>query len=388
MGKRYKVKLKKRSPAYGRTCRVLSALFLLCLLIRAVSSPLQAKADELSLRLSSSGAAETLLRIELGDLREYSESPALTALQLSTGIRYTPPQDNSDVSDSPENTPDTVLKPAAEHIEPIPDVQPNDTYIPDTPDAVETTITGNSGEYQAAADGIFLKNKTEYDINVQELLASPISPDIGSRVLIIHTHGSEAYTPDGEDIYVPSDPSRTEDKSFSVIRVGDELEKVLTERGVSVIHDRELYDYPSYNGSYNRAYDAICAYQEKYPDISVIIDLHRDALESADGTVYKTVADIGDTPCAQVLLIVGTDSSGLEHPNWRDNLKFALQLQAEMVLEYPTLARPLSISPYRYNQHATAGSLIAEVGCNGNTLQEALCAARYFGECLGNVLGA
>lgn len=255
--------------------------------------------------------------------------------------------------------------------------------------AVGTTITGAGGGYTSSGEGIYLKNRTSYDIDVEELLAKPMDffPD-SSAVLIVHTHGSEAYNPDGDDIYEPSDPSRTEDKNFNVVRVGDELEGILTGRGVTVYHDRQLYDYPSYAGSYDRALEAINAQLSAHPEIKVVIDLHRDALESDDGTVYKTVADIGDTPCAQVMLICGTNYSGLKHPDWRENLSFALKLQRQMVDNYPTLARPLKISEYRYNQHATKGSLIAEVGCNGNTLQEALTAVRYFGDCLANVLTA
>ncbi len=277
--------------------------------------------------------------------------------------------------------PDSGGQPSA----PAPDASPG-AGAPQN-DAIGTTITGNGSGYQNAGDGIYLNNRTDYDIDVEEYLSKPLgfSASSGAAVLIIHTHGSEAYNPAGEDVYVPSDPSRTEDTRFNVVRVGDELESVLTARGITVIHDRELYDYPSYTGSYDRSMASIKRHLEEHPEIKVVIDLHRDALEG-DGKLYKTVADVGDTPCAQVMLICGSDFSGLNHPDWRDNLTFALMLQREMVADYPTLARPLKISEYRYNQNATTGSLIAEVGTNGNTLQEAITAARYFGECLADVL--
>ncbi len=253
-------------------------------------------------------------------------------------------------------------------------------------DAVGTTITGTGGGYTPGGEGIYLKNRTDYQIRVEDYLEKPLEYPEGSAVLIIHTHGSEAYNPAGEDIYVPSDPSRTVDREFNVVRVGDELERVLEARGITVYHDRELYDYPVYVGSYERALEGIKAQLEAHPEIAVVIDLHRDALEADDGTVYKTVADIGDTPCAQVMLICGTNFSGLKHPDWRENLGLAMKLQRSMTENYPTLARPLKISENRYNQHMTHGSLIAEVGTNGNTLQEALTAVRYFGECLAQVL--
>lgn len=268
-------------------------------------------------------------------------------------------------------------------------------YEPDTPDEdntvsdqypiTEPVVISNS---ELSSDGIYLKNGTDYEIDIDGLLNSQLtfSANDGAEVLIIHTHACEAYTPAGEDIYTPSDPYRTLDEDYSVIRVGDELTDILTEHGITVIHDTTLYDYPNYNYAYSNAWTGISAQLEANPNIKVVIDLHRDALEDADGTVYKTIADIGDDPCAQVMLVVGSDYSGLSHDNWQENLKFALKLQATMVEKYPSLARPLNISKYRYNQHATLGSLIVEVGCSGNTLQEALNAVSYFGDCLSDVL--
>lgn len=78
------------------------------------------------------------------------------------------------------------------------------------------------------------------------------------------------------------------------------------------------------------------------------------------------------------MLLVGTDESGLEHPNWRSNLALALYLQDRVSQAHPTLMRPVSLVRERYNQHLSPGSLIIEVGSSGNTLQEALAAIRLF----------
>lgn len=245
-------------------------------------------------------------------------------------------------------------------------------------------------EYSLNSENIRIKNKTEYEINPSELLTDDLNIHIDPKspqVLIIHTHGSEAYKPDGDDIYEASDPSRTEDTNYNVVRIGDRLTELLEARGISVLHDRELYDYPTYTGSYTRSMESIESYLSEYPDIKVVLDLHRDALESADGTVVnRTAAEINGRVCSQVLLIVGSNYSGLDHPTWQENLKFALHLQADMDEKYPGLTRPVTISQYRYNQHATTGSLIVEVGCTGNTLQESLIAVEHFADCLGDVL--
>ncbi len=299
-----------------------------------------------------------------------------TGSQLSDGQMTAPPAETR--ASEPTEPAETAAAP--EPSVPLP-TAPAEPEVP-LKDAIPTTIKG-SGE--ALAGGVYIKNQTEYTVDVEALLAKPLDYGASPAVLIVHTHASEAYNPAGEDIYEESDPSRTEDMRFNVVRVGDELQKVLEARGITVYHDRQLHDYPSYNGAYNRSMDTVLSYLEAHSDIKVVIDLHRDALEG-DGKLYKTVAQVGDFPCAQVMLICGTDFSGLAHPDWRENMSLAVKLQSRMAQTYPTLARPLKLSPYRYNQHVSPGALIAEIGTNGNTLKEAIAAAQLFGRCLADVL--
>ncbi len=241
----------------------------------------------------------------------------------------------------------------------------------------------------AAAELLEFKNCTGYDIDAAALMANAgviTIDDAGPQVLVIHTHGSEAYTPDGEDQYEESDPYRTEDPNYNMVRVGEELCRILESRGIGTVHDTTLHDYPVYNGSYTRSMEAIEAWLEQYPSIKVVLDLHRDAIEYSDGTAYKTYCTVDGEPSAQILILCGTDDSGLYHPNWQENLAFGFTLQAYMDARWPGLTRPLKVSQYRYNMHATAGSLLIEVGSHGNTLQEALTAIRCFAEALADVL--
>jgi stage II sporulation protein P len=169
------------------------------------------------------------------------------------------------------------------------------------------------------------------------------------------------------------------------VRVGDELAKAFEEYGLNVIHDRGIYDYPSYTGSYNRSCTAIESYLEQYPDIAIVIDIHRDALGDGD-VIYKTMAEVEGESLSQVMMLVGTGENGLEHPNWKENLKLALRIQSAVTDAYPTLARPVALKKERYNQHLTNGSLILEVGSSGNTLEEALGAIRLYAKAAAPVL--
>ena len=96
-----------------------------------------------------------------------------------------------------------------------------------------------------------IRNETSYPIDIAAVLAQ--GPDVRlsadePQILIIHTHSSEAYTPAGLDRYEASDTCRTEDTEYNIVRIGDELTALLTEAGLNVIHDRGIYDYPSYAG--------------------------------------------------------------------------------------------------------------------------------------------
>ena len=243
---------------------------------------------------------------------------------------------------------------------------------------LETTIEG----------GMRIKNETGYWVDAAQILSEGPGlalPAEGPQILIIHTHASEAYTQAGVDRYAASDNSRTEDTQFNVVRIGDELAEILTEAGLNVVHDRGIYDYPSYTGSYARAEAAIAQYLDSFPDIRVVLDIHRDALGSGD-VVYKTMAEEEGTVASQIMLLVGTDESGLEHPFWRGNLAFALYLQNAVNSAFPTLMRPVLLVSQRYNQQLTPGSLIVEVGSSGNTLREALTAIRLFGRAVAPAL--
>lgn len=252
-------------------------------------------------------------------------------------------------------------------------------YVPSAADAVvEMTISSEA----------LIKNETNAVVDAASVLTEGTGVRLSAgqpQILIIHTHSSEAYTPAGLDRYEPSDSARTEDPAHNIIRVGDELTRLLEKAGLNVIHDREVYDYPSYTGSYSRSGAAVERYLRDYPSISVVLDVHRDALAAGD-VIYKTVAEEEGTCASQVMLLVGTDQSGLEHPRWRENLSLALYLQNALLNAHPTLMRPVDVVPQRYNQQLCPGMLIVEVGSSGNTMQEALAAIRLFADAVAPAL--
>ena len=341
--------------------------------------------------LRSSAPVEAL-RWELGDLRPAdSLSPAAVMTIGESPLLLAARPAVAELWSTEQGTPE---EPAADSEPPQETVPVEETPLaaPDAPDngvAARTLVPTDPSGYTVSGR-VYISNSTEHTVDVTAL-AEPFSAELtgdpGPQVLILHTHGSEAYPPaDGSGV-VWSGDHRTTDARYNVVRVGDVIADTLSQAGISVLHDRTLYDYPSYSGAYDRSLAAIHSYLAQYPSIHFILDVHRDAIEDGQGNEYKVVSAVeGEGTAAQMSLVVGSDGSGLTHPNWMENLKLAAALQEDLLTEYPTLMRPILLRSSRYNQHATAGSLLLEVGAAGNSPEEAALAARLFAERMAQVL--
>lgn len=177
------------------------------------------------------------------------------------------------------------------------------------------TASAASGNY-AMVGSVPIKNASRQTLDTAALADGSFSAALSEQapqVLIVHTHGSEAYTmPAGEE-YAATGSFRTDDATRSVVRVGDEIAAVLSSYGISVLHDRTLHDSPSYNGAYARSLTSIEGYLEKYPSLSFVLDVHRDAVQDASGQQYKLVSR-EEPHAAQISLVMGSD-----HDRWQDN---------------------------------------------------------------------
>lgn len=123
-----------------------------------------------------------------------------------------------------------------------------------------------------------VKIKNETDIKLTEEMLKPDVEINMDSILIYHTHSCESYTQTEKYSYESSGNFRTTNKERSVIRVGTELEKYMKNYGYKVIHDTSLYDYPAYNGSYDRSLKNVGNLLDKNEGTEVIFDIHRDAI--------------------------------------------------------------------------------------------------------------
>ena len=250
------------------------------------------------------------------------------------------------------------------------------------------TLVPTTTEGYVVTGDVYINNRSDksFDASLFDGTFDASLSEEGPQVLIVHTHGSEAYTmPEGQE-YVPSSEYRTTDCEYNTVRVGRELAATLEEAGLSVIHDETLHDYPQYSGAYDRSLETIESYLEQYPTISIVLDVHRDAVADGEGNMVKVVSSVAGVNAAQMTFVVGTDGGGLEHPNWAENLKLAAAVQQDLCEDYPTLMRPITVRNSRYNQHVTTGTLLVEMGAAGNSLDEALLSAQLLGQSLAEVL--
>ena len=249
-----------------------------------------------------------------------------------------------------------------------PTLQVGDNGVP-----AQTVIPKNVAGY-TLVNGVYIKNASNKTLDSAALSGGFAAQfkENAPQVLILHTHGSESYTPTEGTSYVSTGNYRTNDARYSVIRVGDEIAATLSSYGISVLHDRVLYDDPLYEGAYERAAEAIDAYLDKYPSITYVLDIHRDAVEDSSGKQYKLVSQ-EDPNAAQLSFIMGSN-----HDGWEENLKLAVAVSAQISADYPTIMRPITLRNSNYNEQYTSGSMLIEVGAAGNSPEEAIQAGQIF----------
>ena len=301
---------------------------------------------------------------------------------------------DSDISDIPSNNP-TTSKP-----EDTEDVQ------------VSTTVKGlYDFDYSKVPEGhtpiipmdlslskygdTYINNATGYSPNTVELINrqlgssyQPLSSNNGPLVLIIHTHGTEAYSQNGAISFSSDEQNyaRTSDTEKNVVAVGRALADELIKNGIPTAHCTVLHDSVQYKDSYARAEETVKRYLQEYPTIKLVIDVHRDSIVKSSGEVVRPVTEYDGQAAAQVMCVVGSSWAGDECPNWENNLSLALQLRRALNSECESICRPPFLKGNTYNQELAPYSLLLEVGSQGNSLEEALASAKLVGQKLSAII--
>jgi stage II sporulation protein P len=261
---------------------------------------------------------------------------------------------------------------------------------PEAPEESTTDIEESSSPSTAPPGGIYpilpmdmsllsygknyIYNTTEITPNITLLSSAPIKNyyrDNAPIVLVIHTHGTESYMPEGAKYYEDDgEIARSSDPDENMIAVGVEFVRVLEENGISTLHCTIMHDKESYRESYSRAAESIAKYLKQYPSIKYVFDLHRDSLMRSTGELISAVASIKGENHAQIMPVIGSGAH-----NWEENMTFALKLREKLNGDFTNLCRPVCFRESNYNQGMSAVSVLLEIGTSGNSLSEAKKAA-------------
>lgn len=340
---------------------------------------------------------------------------------VSASMPYTNLKDSAQqvfsyFSDNSENTVDNNSTSSEDASEVMHSVSSNDSLSVDelkaTPDDIlklmeeeekvigSQTKKGNTSEESYTGGGtivtfenVQVQNKIPndfYSLNIEELLNQKadlkISDPSQPTVLIYHSHSTECYTLLDAGYYTESTDSKTKDITRNMVRVGDEICKILEERGIGVIHDREIHD-TSYNAAYDSSRKSVVEYLEKYPSIEITIDVHRDSITYKDETKVKPTAVVNDKKAAKMMIISGCEYGSVKNfPNWEYNLRFACAVTDKLNSLYPDLMRPILFSERKYNMDLTKNSFLLEIGTDANTLEEACYSGRLFANTLADLI--
>ncbi len=267
---------------------------------------------------------------------------------------------------------------------------PEETAVPTTapPETEAATEPTQGPAIISGSDTVNIRDSSGLKYDAQGLLEAPLSWDLAdgqTRVLIFHTHATESYTPTKDHPYKESSYYRTLETEDNMIAVGQRLAKLLEAEGIGVIQDTTFHDHPSYNGSYANARRTVKKHLEQTPSLCLLLDVHRDALESSSGKQLPTSITVDGRSVAQIMLVVGTNAGGLYNPDWQQNLALALKLQYQLERLCPGICRYISLRRERFNQDLLPGTVLVEVGAAGNTLKEALAAAEILAQAIANL---
>lgn len=229
-----------------------------------------------------------------------------------------------------------------------------------------------------------------YKLDIEGLLNKKASLEISDMskptILIYHSHTTECFTLLDVGYYTESTDLKTKDSDRNMVRVGDEICKVLESMGFNVIHDTEIHDL-SYNDAYNSSRKAVNEYLEKYPSIEITIDVHRDSITYKDKTKVKPTTVVNGKKAAKMMIISGCEYGSISNfPNWEYNLRFSSAVTNKINEMYPDLMRPILFSERKYNMDLTKNSFLLEIGTEANTLDEACYSGRLFAYALAELL--
>ncbi len=229
----------------------------------------------------------------------------------------------------------------------------------------------------ANALGSFSENPT--DAPLDAVLPKFVRAADGKiSVLIVNTHSYEAYSAEGMLYFTDSVYASDNDENRNVAVVCRSFADALNENGIGAVFVDCVAE--SSLGSYRNAARMIELALEEYPDVCLVVDIHRGVMTDETGAVLRPVAQSFEETLAQVKLIVGADAS------FETNAAAALALFENASAVHRELMMPTEVSNGALLQALPFPVLTVEIGTCGNYVSEAERSARLLAEVIARMM--
>lgn len=226
---------------------------------------------------------------------------------------------------------------------------------------LDSSITSSNEEYFHNDDYSNLEELKK----VSSYMEDPNPVDINNPIIYIYnSHQLENYNNDNLEIYGITP---------NVLMASYLLKEKLNTKGIStIVEDTNLAEFLSLNGwdhasSYKASRIFILDKKNKYSTLKYYIDIHRDSVSK-----NVTSVNIGGKDYARILFVVG-----LEHDNYKDNLKLAEDMDSLFNKYYKGLSRGVykkegALVDGIYNQDISSNAMLIELGGVDNNIDEVL----------------
>ena len=225
-------------------------------------------------------------------------------------------------------------------------------------------ILNTSLVFENDSDILYEKQYEEL-LQVTDYVSDPNPIEVNNpKIYIYNSHQLETYNNKNLDIYGVTP---------NVLMASYLFKEKLNKIGIpTIVEDSNIVEFMKINGwghadSYKASRFYLLETLNNYPNLELIVDLHRDALSHDNSTV-----NINGKDCAKVLFVVG-----LEHDNYELNLELANKINNIIKENYPGLTRGVLQKEGKnvdgiYNQDVSSKMILLELGGNENSIEEVM----------------
>ena len=224
---------------------------------------------------------------------------------------------------------------------------------------------------------LYAENKTNAVLEA----ITPYFPKKGSgeiSVLVVNTHSYESYAEEGALYYTDSAFATSGEAEKRVSEVAKTLCKTLSENGIGAVFVDCMAE--SSFGSYQNAQRLLELALEKYPEVTLVIDIHRAILQETTGDMIRPITEIAGEIAAQARIVLGTDA------NFERNAAVSRAVYDILNLRYERLMMPLSVESGTFLQKLSVPVLTFEIGSAGNSVSEACYTAELLAQVMADCM--